>query len=307
MEEILPDPDCEMPDRVWRKMKTHQKYEEVLPINFRTPVYPDMIRFVCISDTHSKLKPDDPKFDYIIPHGDVLLHAGDFTMKGGPLEIEQFNKFLEKLKHKKMIVIAGNHELPFDDNILAEPSYFGDRVSVIQKYLKTKGVDSMKHVLTNAVYLQDSMVTVCGINIYGSPWSPRFCDWAFNAERGADILQKWNMIPENVDILITHGPPVGHGDMTKGGIHVGCVELLNTVQKRVKPRYHVFGHIHEGYGMSTDGVTTFINAASCTKGYKLENPPIIFDIPLPAGQSKDSLLDTVSFTPINPKSKCKVS
>lgn len=291
--EIVPDPETDRPSRVWSKMKVEQLYKEVEPLNIHTPIFPHCIRFVCISDTHSKLKPDDPIPTFHIPPGDILLHAGDFTMKGGMSEIERFNAFLGTLNHKKKIVIAGNHDLPFDEIHFMDHIVFGQNFGAMRRHLDTKGLKSVKDLLTNAVYLQDSMVTVCGINIYGSPWLPRFCNWAFNLDRGAQILEKWNWIPENVDILMTHGPPVGHGDTTKGGINVGCLELLNTVQRRVKPQYHVFGHIHESYGMTTDGVTTFINAASCTKGYKLSNPPIIFDVPIPDGQSKESLLDTV--------------
>ena len=75
---------------------------------------------------------------------------------------------------------------------------------------------------------------------------PEFCDWAFNLERGQKCLEKWNLIPNDVDILITHTPPVGHGDLCCTGVRAGCVELLNSIQKRIKPKYHVFGHIHEG-------------------------------------------------------------
>ncbi|VDI17020.1 Hypothetical predicted protein [Mytilus galloprovincialis] len=291
-DKILPDLETDMPSRAWRRMSEKQTFKTVAPLNIHSPVKPDCLRFVCLSDTHSKLHVDDMSKFYV-PPGDILLHAGDFTMKGRPLEIERFNEALGKLPHKKKIVIAGNHELSFDDSLFTEANCFGESIGTVERYLKTKGLKSVRGLLTNAIYLQDSMVTVCGINIYGSPWQPRFCDWAFNVIRGEEILQKWNWIPENVDILITHGPPVGHGDVTKAGINVGCVELLNTVQKRVKPKYHLFGHIHEGYGLTTDGETMFINASSCTKGYKLCNPPIIFDVPLPPGQSKDSLLESV--------------
>ena len=81
------------------------------------------------------------------------------------------------------------------------------------------------------------------------------------------------------------------GDLLRNGRHVGCVDLLNTVLYRVKPKFHVFGHIHEGYGMYTDGTTTFINASICTNKYQPKNLPIVFDIDLPRGKTKeDSVL-----------------
>lgn len=75
---------------------------------------------------------------------------------------------------------------------------------------------------------------------------PEFGNWAFNLNRGTECLQKWNLIPDDTDILITHTPPLGYGDYTCSGVRAGCVDLLRTVQERVKPKYHVFGHIHEG-------------------------------------------------------------
>lgn len=75
---------------------------------------------------------------------------------------------------------------------------------------------------------------------------PEFGNWAFNLPRGEECLEKWNKIPTDTDILLTHTPPLGHGDLVCSGVRAGCVELLSTVQQKVKPKYHVFGHIHEG-------------------------------------------------------------
>jgi len=80
--------------------------------------------------------------------------------------------------------------------------------------------------------------------------------------------------------LLTHGPPIGHGDECCGhNNRAGCVDLLRTVQQRVQPLYHIFGHIHEGYGQTTDGKTMFINASSCNSQYRPQHQPIVFDLP----------------------------
>lgn len=100
-------------------------------------------------------------------------------------------------------------------------------------------------------------------------------------------MEKWNLIPSNIDVLITHTPPLGYGDLVCSGVRAGCVELLSTVQNRVKPKYHVFGHVHEGYGISSDGKIIFINASTCDLNYLPNNPAIVFDITLPKGRSKD--------------------
>jgi hypothetical protein len=78
---------------------------------------------------------------------------------------------------------------------------------------------------------------------------------------------------------MTHGPPVGHGDLTSSNQRAGCVDLLSAITERVKPIYHIFGHIHESYGITTNDTTTFINASTCTYSYRPDNEPIVFDLP----------------------------
>jgi len=79
---------------------------------------------------------------------------------------------------------------------------------------------------------------------------------------------------------------LGFGDECQGGIRAGCCELLSTIQQRVKPKFHIAGHIHEDYGILTDGTTTYINASTCSLKYQPINPPIIFDLELPENLSK---------------------
>ncbi|KAI2665519.1 Metallophosphoesterase domain-containing protein 1 [Labeo rohita] len=113
----------------------------------------------------------------------------------------------------------------------------------------------------------------------GQPW---YYGWGFNLPRGQALLDKWNQIPDSTDILLTHCPPLGFLDWVPRKMQrVGCMELLNTVQRRVQPKLHVFGHIHEGYGMMTDGTTTFVNASACTVNFQPMNAPIVFDLPNP--------------------------
>lgn len=96
------------------------------------------------------------------------------------------------------------------------------------------------------------------------------------ADRGADIKQYWDKIDINTDILITHGPPHGILDEVNG-CNVGCEELLLAVQ-RIKPKYHIFGHIHEGYGQKTIDGTTYINCSHVDGKYRPVNQPIRFEI-----------------------------
>jgi hypothetical protein len=132
-------------------------------------------------------------------------------------------------------------------------------------------------ILTNCTYLKDSELVIDGIKFYGSPWQPEFFDLAFNLPRGAALKAKWDLIPKDADVLITHGPPQGYGDLTRQGDRAGCFDLLDTI-KALQPRLHVYGHIHEGVGKYQVGRTTLINASSCDPDYHPANPPIIFDL-----------------------------
>ncbi|KAJ8382731.1 hypothetical protein SKAU_G00035090, partial [Synaphobranchus kaupii] len=214
-----------------------------------------------------------------MPFGDVFIHAGDFTELGLPSEVKKFNDWLGTLPYEIKIVIAGNHELTFDQEFMADLVKQDFYYFPSSSKLKRESYENVRALLTNCIYLQDSQITVRGLRIYGTPWQPWYYGWGFNLPRGQALLDKWNQIPDDTDILITHCPPLGFLDWVPGKMQrVGCVELLNTVQRRVQPKLHVFGHIHEGYGMMTDGSTTFVNASACTVNFQPMNAPIVFDL-----------------------------
>ncbi|XP_050404566.2 metallophosphoesterase MPPED2 [Patella vulgata] len=292
MKEITVHPNTHDPNKAWQKVRIHQKKETVQPLDVNTPITEDKIRFVCLSDTHSVLEKTE---GYQLPAGDVLLHAGDFSNIGLPTDIENFNNYLETVPYKVKVAIAGNHELTFDDQFVKEDRErlkhcFCITEKNFEDRLKQLNITNIKEMLTNCIYLEDQSLNLCGIKIYGTPWQPEFCGWGFNLKRGQPCLDKWNLIPEDTDILMSHGPPLGYGDMCSGNNRAGCAELLFTIQRRVKPKYHVFGHIHEDYGVTTDGFTTYINASTCNLRYKAVNPPVVFDMPIPDGHSKSELL-----------------
>ena len=118
----------------------------------------------------------------------------------------------------------------------------------------------------------------CGIKIYGSPYSLEFCGWSFALKNDQDCQECYSKIPEDTDILMTHGPPFGILDTNMRGEHCGDINLLKEIQNRVKPAYHLFGHIHEAYGEQTQGETTFVNAAVCTLHYNPLQKPYVFDM-----------------------------
>lgn len=277
------------PTQAWEEIS---KTQRVIKIAYKSPKTenkdPNKIRIVAMSDTHALTR--HLKFD--VPDGDIFIHAGDFSACGEINEIVEFNEWLGELPHQHKIVISGNHELSLDptfthpltahscghrskQSLFDEIPLLGHEKEKLEEVVNTKNV---KNALTNCTYLEDSGVELYGIKFWGTPWQPEFCRWAFNLKRGQEILQKWNLIPSDTDILITHTPPVGFNDLCFDGVRAGCVELLTTIQKRVKPKYNIFGHVHESYGLSSDGKVVYINASTCNIEYLPNNPPIVFDI-----------------------------
>lgn len=206
-----------------------------------------------ITDTHTKHK----HITGDLPGGDFLIHCGDITNRGFMTEIKNFLDWFDGVKgYEHKIFIAGNHDFGFQDN----PK---ECAKLLENY-------------PNITYLQDTSVIIDGIKIYGTPWQPRFYDWAFNVDRGWDIAQKWEKIPQDTDILITHGPLHGILDLTYAGQRVGCEDLYKKVME-VKPKIHCFGHIHFDYGMKEIDGTTFINACCLGEDYLYQNDPITLE------------------------------
>lgn len=203
------------------------------------------MRLILISDTHGR-------HDQIesLPAGDVLICAGDFMNSGlAPEEVISFNHWLSKQPIKHRVVCGGNHDRLFQ-----------------------KTPELALRFLTNATYLENTGVTIDGVSIWGSPYTPEFLNWAFMYPRGAAANQYWDQIPAGLDVLITHGPPYGILDQTMSGEeHLGCAELLKAVQAK-KPKVHVFGHIHGGAGAFENGDTRFINAAYLNERYQAAEP-----------------------------------
>ena len=225
-----------------------------------------MTRIVCISDTHNF------HHDVDVPDGDILIHAGDFTLSVSLGEVVEFNEWLGTLDHPYKIIIAGNH-----DRCLGESGTLGLKI------------------FTNGIYLERSGVNLEGIKFWGAPMTP-----AFNGMRGGltfytnskkEAKGVWRGMPKKLDVLITHGPPkfildgverYGYGQTFPAGEknveHCGDGMLASKVIAN-KPKYHIFGHIHEGYGRFTaEYGTKFINCSVVNEAYNVVNKPIVIDL-----------------------------
>ena len=258
---------CNQPSQAWKQLEKVIPQREMHPRELRKSS--KSIRFVCLSDTHSL-------HDQIVavPEGDVLIHAGDITKVGYPSEFYRFVEWLAELPHKHKIIVAGNHDISFEIDYYQKnwPRFHSRTGKLPLDQLHDDIYDNPAFT-----YLKDSSITIEGIKIYGSPYQPAFFNWAFNLERGDACASKWSEIPKDTDILITHGPPLGFGDLLHTGYRAGCVDLLAEIRQRVKPKFHVFGHIHEAAGVTTDGQTIFINASICNLAYQPINIPLVFD------------------------------
>jgi Icc-related predicted phosphoesterase len=203
------------------------------------------MKIVAISDTHGS-HTECPLIEC-----DVLVHAGDITNRGEMECLKDFAHWLADYPAEHKIVIAGNHDWCF--------------------YKRNKGRNVLED--NGIIYLQDEGCKIGDINFWGSPWQPDFCNWAFNRPRGIALREKWQLVPEETDVLITHGPPATILDAVGNSGPLGCVDLLEEVIDRIKPRAHIFGHVHAGYGERWGEGIRFVNASLLDESYCMTNAP----------------------------------
>lgn len=221
-----------------------------------------MTKICFISDTHGA------HLGLQLPDADILVHCGDFSSHGTYMDALRFVNWFGAQPHKHKIFIAGNHDLYFEQGNPSDITVF------------------LQQLPPNVHYLQDSGIELEGITFWGSPVQPRFFNWAFNRDRGADIKKHWDLIPHKTDVLITHGPAYARCDEAPragrfGDVswleRTGCKDLLDAI-KQVKPKIHAFGHIHYAYGYTFSENVHHFNASICTEGYVPNNKPFLVDL-----------------------------
>jgi len=233
-------------------------------------------KIVMISDTHMRHNALTGK----IPECDLLIHAGDMTGRGEFEDVMATYEWLEEQPARNIVTIPGNHEKGMERDL--------------DRYLaEIKKRHPAIHVLI------DQTVEIEGIKVHGSPITPWFYDWAWNRSRGPNgdvhyysgktksstsIYPHWDLIPDDVQILVTHGPPAGIRDIVYAfdGVtvrdQVGCQYLMETIEKRLKSlKLHVFGHIHGSSGVTMRDGVTYVNASICDEQYYPSYPPRIIE------------------------------
>lgn len=202
---------------------------------------------VAISDTHNKHRGLD------LPAGDVLVHCGDALGRGTRSEFLEFINWFGTRPYRHKIYVPGNHDF-----------YVEEDFATAQILCIEKGI----HLLV------DRPLVIDGVKFYGAPWVPNLEMWAFYQDH-IGLLSKFRKIPDDTDVLITHTPPAGIR-ANLGSIHLGSQELRERVDG-LNLKLHLFGHIHDSYGVHV-GRYTSINAANCNEDYQLVNAPMEFDL-----------------------------
>ena len=217
------------------------------------------MKLIMTSDTHGSHEYFFMGKKHVIEvsSGDVFIHAGDCMAHGSKNEFEHFVAWMRRLPHKHKIFVPGNHD-----------GFVEAHTDHCRELTDHAGIDM----------LIDQRLEIDGVKFWGSPWTPVFRNWYFMKERGEEIRKHWDLIPDDTDVLITHGPPQGVLDRTSyENFYVGCEDLKIAID-RVKPKLNVFGHVHEGRGSyERDGVAYF-NVSCLDSTYSMVRAPAGFEI-----------------------------
>lgn len=226
---------------------------------------------VVISDTHCKHNLIELPNSSNIVGKKMIVHCGDCSSTGSKEEINDFLHWFSGLDYDYKVFVPGNHDFDIENF----PKHY-------EKFCDELGI----------ILLNDSGCYIEGYNLWGSPVQPAFFNWAFNRARSVSssenyldkhdykkkpIEEHWNLIPSDTDILITHGPPYGILDEVNGR-YVGCVKLREKIEE-IRPKYVLFGHIHESRGWKYDDGITYCNASCLDGRYDVTNHYIVIRLP----------------------------
>lgn len=208
------------------------------------------MRLVITSDTHAKHK------ELNLPSGDVLIHCGDFcdgfnTDHG---DLKRVDAWFGQQKFQHILCVGGNHDF-------AAQERYREQIPLFQ----------------NATYLQDEAVKIGGVRFYGAPWLPTLRSWAYYLG-DEELREKWELIPNDTDVLITHTPPFRILDSPRNkSVFAGCSHLSARIAE-LNLKLHCFGHIHASYGRVEESGITFVNASAVDSNFEIANDPFVIDL-----------------------------
>jgi Icc-related predicted phosphoesterase len=210
------------------------------------------LRVCCVADLHGRIPADVPECDLLLIAGDVSPHD---PSDNAQFFQRSFPDWLRRQPAGRIVGIAGNH----DFLARAQPGVFRE---------------------LPWTYLENQLVEIAGLKIAGSPWTPLFGFWAFMASE-PNLARIWANLPDDLEILLSHGPPRGYTDLTADGIHAGSTSLRDRVLELTQLRLHCCGHIHGGYGTaSLPNGAIVANASLLDERYELVNAPVVVDLQL---------------------------
>lgn len=210
------------------------------------------MKVVALSDVHSKLG------KVKLPDADLLVISGDLTIGGSIKEYSQLNHACGDIKHKfkyGILLCEGNHD------------FLGEKQPSL--------ADSLIH---HAKLVRHNAITINGIKFFITPYNKWYFNWAFNIWPGEQSQKIWAQIPNDTEVLVSHGPPYETLDCPPNKEHVGDVDLWNRIQLLHKLKLHIFGHIHHSAGFEQRDKVWYVNASTCNESCQPINPPIIIEI-----------------------------
>ena len=202
------------------------------------------MKIVVVSDTHNQHE------NFRGLTGDVLVHCGDMfnLFDRASNDVKRMDAWFGSLDFDQILCVGGNHDLGLEAALWKTRQPF-----------------------RNATVLQDTRIALNGVVFYGAPWVPMLKSHAFY-QPDHEIKKRWSLIPEDVDVLITHSPPAKILDRSRSGARYGCGHLAAAVE-RVRPRLHCFGHVHASAGILKTDHTIFVNACSVDSQMNLVYEP----------------------------------
>jgi Icc-related predicted phosphoesterase len=207
------------------------------------------VRLVIVSDTHARHE------ELGRLRGDVLIHCGDGCdgFRRDPRDLERLDEWFGRQEFERILCVSGNHDFAVEQRIARGEAAF-----------------------RNATHLQDERCEFRGIRFYGAPWTPELAGWAFHLDAEA-LRSRWDLIPEDTDVLITHTPPRGILDQNSAGRHCGCPDLAQRLTE-LRPRVHCFGHNHASAGTTRRAGTVYVNASVVDRRYEIARGPVELDL-----------------------------